>query len=313
MLTSIIILILGMIALIVSADKLVDGASAMAKNFGVAPLVIGMTIIAFGSSAPEVVVSGMAALNGMGDTAIGNVLGSNIANIGLILGITAIVVPIKISKGTVSEVPFFLFSTFVGVCALVFSESINIIEGIVLIATLLLFLKIQYKKGMAVSNVEDEQDIAEMSNAKAFLFIIIGLVGLPIASNYIVESSVVIAKFFGMSDLVIGLTIIAVGTSLPELAASVASVRKKQFDMAIGNVIGSNIFNILAVLSVPAFMSNAAVDELAIMRDTPAMVVFSLLLVAFCHSKGKSITRPFGVLLVLLYCGYQALVLSSVG
>lgn len=314
MTVSILILALGMLALIYAADLLVDGASALAKNFGVPTLVIGMTIIALGSSAPEVVVSGMAALNGMGNTAIGNALGSNIANIGLILGITALVSPIIVSKETVRELPFFLLATAVGTLVIAITPTLNVVEGLILLSLLVVFLFVQCKKGAKGGGHDSaDDDITLMNNGKAVLYICIGLIGLPIASNFIVDSSIVIAKHFGMSDLAIGLTIIAVGTSLPELAASVASIRKGKHDMALGNVIGSNIFNILAVLSVPAFFPTEAVDPLASTRDSSVMCAFSLALFMMCIYPKKQISRIMGGALLVGYIAYQILVLKTSG
>lgn len=260
MLEAVVLLCVGLALLVWSADRLVFGSAALARNMGVAPLVIGMTILAMGSSAPEMMVSATAALAGKTDTAVGNVLGSNIANIALILGVTAMLKPLAIGSTIIRrELPLMLVVTLIA-GALLWDNYLGFAEGVLLLVLFVLFLLAMLyisKKAKQEGDVmvdEQESEIPQnVSNTASFIWIIVGLALLLYSSDMVVESAVTIAKYYGMSDLVIGLTIIAVGTSLPELAASVASVLKGEDDMAVGNIIGSNVFNILAVMGIMVF------------------------------------------------------------
>ena len=306
-------LIVGLIFLVWSADRLVFGSAALARNFGISPLVIGMTILAMGSSAPEMMVSATAALDGKTDTAVGNVLGSNIANIALILGITAFIKPLSISSAVLRrELPLMVAVTIVA-GAILWDNHLGFMEGVLLLILFAFFilamLHISRKEKHNGDILLDEQE-AEVpegvSNLKAGIWVVIGLIILPISANTLVDSSVVIAKYFGMSDLVIGLTIIAVGTSLPELAASVAGVMKGEDDMAVGNIIGSNVFNILAVMGIPGILNPSMLSELAMGRDFWVMLGVSLLLVAMALGKSRSINRFEGVFLFVIFIAYQS-------
>ncbi|GAK83364.1 inner membrane protein YrbG [Vibrio ponticus] len=283
-------LIVGLIFLVWSADRLVYGSAALARNFGISPLVIGMTILAMGSSAPEMMVSATAALDGKTDTAVGNVLGSNIANIALILGITALIKPLSISSAVLRrELPLMIVVTLIA-GAILWDNHLGFMEGVLLLALFVAFILAMLhisrkeKQNGDVMLDEQEAEVPEgVSNSKAAFWVVVGLIVLPLSADALVDSSVVIAKYFGMSDLVIGLTIIAVGTSLPELAASVAGVMKGEDDMAVGNIIGSNVFNILAVMGIPGILNPSVLSELAMGRDFWVMLGVSLLLVAM-HS-----------------------------
>jgi cation:H+ antiporter len=318
MLEAIAFLIVGLVFLVWSADRLVYGAAALAKNMGISPLVIGMTILAMGSSAPEMMVSATAALADKTNTAVGNVLGSNIANIALILGITAIIKPLSISSGVIRrELPLMIIVTLLAGVVL-WDNHLGFREGILLfvffIAFILAMLRIsRTEKNNGDSFIEDqESEIPDgVSNGKAIFWIIVGLIILPLASNALVDGAVVIAKYFGMSDLVIGLTIIALGTSLPELAASLAGVLKGEDDMAVGNIIGSNVFNILAVMGIPGVLNPAALSEYAMGRDFWVMLTVSLLLVLFALGKSRSINRIEGGLLFLCFISYQIYLFSN--
>ncbi|MGF1844813.1 calcium/sodium antiporter [Vibrio clamense] len=312
MLEAVAFLIVGLIFLVWSADKLVFGAAALARNVGISPLVIGMTILAMGSSAPEMMVSATAALDGKTDTAVGNVLGSNIANIALILGITALIKPMSISSGVIRrELPLMIAVTLLA-GALLWDSHLGFHEGIllfVLFATFLIAMlqisRNEKKNGDAF--IEDqESEIPEgVSNKKAAMWVVIGLIVLPLSADILVDNAVVIAKFFGMSDLVIGLTIIAIGTSLPELAASLAGVMKGEDDMAVGNIIGSNVFNILAVMGIPGVLNPSILSEYAMGRDFWVMLGLSLLLVVMALGKSRSINRIEGGILLVCFLTYQ--------
>ncbi|MCK6263069.1 calcium/sodium antiporter [Vibrio sp. ZSDE26] len=313
MLEAVALLIVGLVFLVWSADKLVFGAAALARNVGISPLVIGMTILAMGSSAPEMMVSATAALEGKTDTAVGNVLGSNIANIALILGITALIKPLSISSAVLRrELPLMIGVTLVA-GVILWDNHLGRPEGILLFVLFAFFiltmLRISRKEKQNGDVLIDEQEseVPEgVSNKKAAMWVIIGLIILPIAANVLVNNAVIIAKFFGMSDLVIGLTIIAVGTSLPELAASLAGVLKGEDDMAVGNIIGSNVFNILAVMGIPGILSPSIINAYAMDRDFWVMLGVSLLLVIMALGKSRSINRIEGGVLFLIFIAYQA-------
>ncbi|GAL32470.1 inner membrane protein YrbG predicted calcium/sodium:proton antiporter [Vibrio maritimus] len=271
MLEAVVFLIIGLVFLVWSADKLVFGAAALARNVGISPLVIGMTILAMGSSAPEMMVSATAALEGKTDTAVGNVLGSNIANIALILGITAMIKPLSISSAVLRrELPLMIAVTLIAGLIL-WDSHLGFFEGVILFALFAAFIlamlrisKAEKESGNADALLDDqESEVPEgVSNAKAAMWVVIGLIVLPLAADRLVDSAVVIAQYFGMSDLVIGLTIIAIGTSLPELAASLAGVLKGEDDMAVGNIIGSNVFNILAVMGIPGVLNPSLLSSM---------------------------------------------------
>ena len=313
MIINIVIFVIGLIVLSWSADRFVYGASALAKNIGVTPMMIGLTIVAMGSSAPEIVVAATAAFNGSTDTAVGNSLGSNITNIALVLGITAIIKPLIVSSTTLKrELPLMLIITLIGVYFLADSE-LSFIEGVVLITLFVLVIA-----GMSVlSFVVDKNDplIAEtdsevpsnVANGTAVFWVILGLILLPLSAHFLVESAVFIARHYGISDLVIGLTIIAIGTSLPELAASVAGVMKGEDDLALGNIIGSNIFNLLAVLAMPGLISPGMIDGNAASRDSLVMLGLSILLFVFCFNlKGtRRINRFEAAIFLVIFVGYQ--------
>ncbi|MCC4236043.1 calcium/sodium antiporter [Vibrio anguillarum] len=318
MIEAVAFLIVGLVFLVWSADKLVFGSAALARNFGISPLVIGMTILAMGSSAPEMMVSATAALDGKTDTAVGNVLGSNIANIALILGITALIKPLSVSSAVLRrELPLMIAVTLLA-GALLWDNHLGFYEGVLLFALFAVFIiamlrisRNEQKNGDALL-AEQESEIPQgVSNAKAAIWVVIGLIILPIAASVLVDNAVIIAKFFGMSDLVIGLTIIAVGTSLPELAASLTSVLKGEDDMAVGNIIGSNVFNILAVMGLPGILNPSILSEHAMGRDFWVMLGVSLLLVAMALGKSRSINRIEGGVLFLTFIGYQAYLLMN--
>jgi len=276
-------------------------------------MMIGLTIVAMGSSAPEIVVAATASLSGSTDTAVGNAIGSNITNIALVLGITALVKPLLVSSTTLKrELPVMLLVTLIAVYFLADSE-LSMIEGVVLITLFVVVIA-----GMAVLSLKvDKNDplIAEtdseipnnVPNGTAIFWVIVGLILLPLSAHFLVESAVFIARHFGISELVIGLTIIAIGTSLPELAASVAGVLKGEDDLALGNIIGSNIFNLLAVLAMPGLIAPSVIDGAAASRDSLVMLGLSVLLFIFCFNlRGtRQINRVEGGIFLAIFFGYQ--------
>ncbi|CAH7354306.1 putative antiporter CaxA [Vibrio chagasii] len=305
------ILMVSLGILMVSADKFVEGAASIAHSRKLPTIVIGMTVLAFGSSAPEMVIAASAALAGITDTAIGNVIGSNITNIGLILGLTAVIAPVMVSKSSLKELPVFIgCSILVGV--LMFGGTLGYIEGVILLLCFVAFLAYQFHRARHGAN-EREDDVGDSLGLdeidvnvpinKAVILCVFGFIGLIASSQTTVMSAMYIAEKLLISDLVIGLTVIALGTSLPELATSLASIKKGEHDMAIGNVIGSNIFNVLAVLGIPALLSPSIIDTEAITRDFPVMMAFTAVMVALCFV-GK-VNRVSGFILLISYIAYQ--------
>ncbi|AWB59061.1 MULTISPECIES: calcium/sodium antiporter [unclassified Colwellia] len=324
MLIQILILLLSLIILVWSADKFVFGASALARNLGISPMIIGLTIVAMGSSAPEMMIAATASLQGNPDTAIGNAIGSNITNIALVLGLTALFNPLTVSSSTIKrEIPLILIITAIATYMLAnsnfsFNEGLILIIGFVLYIATLLFVTLKRSKENPIDDkmvIEAEQEVPDgVSTKHSVIWLIVGMILLPLSASFLVDSSIFIAKAFGISDLVIGLTVIAIGTSLPELAASIMSIIKKEDDLALGNIIGSNIFNILAVLSLAGLISPGNIDNAAAVRDAPFMLATTFLLFILCFSRGGKfrITRAKGLLLLAVFIGYQVLLFSQI-
>jgi len=312
-LLNIVIFLVGLIVLSWSADRFVYGASALAKNIGISPMMIGLTIVAMGSSAPEIVVSAIASANGNMNTAVGNALGSNITNIALVLGITALVKPLLVSSTTLKrELPALLIISLIAI-GFMFDGELKSYEGIILLGlfifvlAMMAWLSLQVdKEDPLVAETADEIPKG-VSNTSALIWIGVGLVILPLSAHFLVNSAVEIARYMGISDLVIGLTIIAFGTSLPELAASVAGVLKGEDDLALGNIIGSNIFNLLAVLGMPGLIAPGILDPDVYNRDMYVMLGLTLLLFLFSFDLiGKrTISRSNGFILLACFIGYQ--------
>lgn len=310
-------LLAGLIILVWSADRFVLGAAATARFMGISPLVIGLTIVSIGTSAPEMFVSTMAALNGAGGLAVGNALGSNIANIALVLGVTALIAAIPIQKKLIKkEIPLLLLVTIIA--GLVLQDlRLDLIDALILIVALFVAIYLLFQQssdsGEAIIDEDEQAEIDAMPAKKAIFWLVIGLIALMVSSKMLVWGASSIAQAFGISDLVIGLTIVAIGTSLPELAASVASALKGHHDIAIGNIIGSNIFNLLAVLPIPGLIAPLVIDSAVLERDYMMMLGLTLalvLLIAMSYKKG-SIPRFTGVILLAVYAGYMGLLYSQ--
>ena len=316
MLLASISIIVGIALLVWSADKFVAGSASLARNMGMSPLLIGLTVVSLGTSAPELLVSTTAALVGASGIAIGNAIGSNIANIGLVLGVTALIVPLPIrSRLLRKELPILAVVTLLS-GSLLFDNSLNRADGILLVIalviTLYLFAKYQPGVGDSALLVEEEEELPHLSTKASLFWFAFGLALLIVSSRLLVWAATFIAQQLGVSDLIIGLTIIAIGTSLPELAASIASALKGHHDIAIGNVIGSNIFNLLAVMSVPAIISPYSFDQALVWRDYSLVFILTALLVYFCYTSIRSnktiqIGRGKGSLFVMAYAGYLTL------
>ena len=299
-------IVAGLALLVWSADKFVEGASSISRHLGVSTMIIGITVIGFGTSAPEILVSLIAVLEDTPDLAIGNALGSNIANIGLILGVTALIAPLPIAKITLNrEFPLLLFATAVmGWC--LYDGVLDTLDGSLLLSLLGLMLwylvRSHRLEGEATLdrnelNQDTQPDISFSASAG---WLLLGLIILVGSSKLLVWGATEIAHTLGVSELIIGLTIVALGTSLPELAASIVSVRKGEPDLAIGNIIGSNLFNSLAVIGIPAVITRFSIDTLAVTRDLPVVIVLTLLLFGLSRfptaSRGLSRLKGFWLL-----------------
>jgi cation:H+ antiporter len=307
-----------LVILSLGADRFVFGASVLAKNIGVSPMIIGLTIVAMGSSAPEIMVAATASFNGNIDTAVGNALGSNITNIALVLGLTALLKPLSIASSTLKkEMPVLLLVTLL---AMYFLSDYLLLkaEGIILITLFfvviggLTWMSFNMEKGDPLQPETENEIPSGVPTSRAVIWLIVGIILLPLSAYFMVGSAETIARYFGLSELVIGLTIIAIGTSLPELAACIAGVLKNEDDLVLGNIIGSNIFNILAVLAMPGLISPGIVDENAATRDSYVMLGLTLLLIIFSFNfKGsRRINRAEGLCLLTCFFGYQFLLFS---
>lgn len=311
MILTIILFIVGFVLLIKGADWLVDGASSIAKKYKISDLVIGLTIVSFGTSAPELVVNILASFSGSSDIAIGNVLGSNIANIFLILGICALISSLPLKKSTVfSEIPFTLIAAFlVGFLANTHlftsdpSLQISRFEGVVLIVFFLLFMGYIYTLTKGDKDMIEEVEV-KMSAKKSILFISAGIVAMFFGGNWVVEGAVEFAKYYGLSESFIGLTIVSIGTSLPELATSVMAARKGNADIAVGNIVGSNIFNIFWILGLSATIKNLPFPEISNIDIAVTAFASVALLLSMTYGKKYSIGKIDGVLYILIYIVY---------
>ncbi|WP_419812646.1 calcium/sodium antiporter [Bacterioplanoides sp.] len=303
-------ILMGLIILVWSADRFVIGAAATARKLGMSPLLVGLTIVSIGTSAPEMFVSAMASLDGAGNLAIGNALGSNITNIALVLGVTALVSPIPLQKKLLKkELPLLVLISIIGGLVLADLE-LNWIDAAILIAALVFALYLMFQdsaeSGEPIVDEEEAEAIENTDLKSAVFWLVVGLAALMISSKMLVWGATEVARAFGVSDLVIGLTIVAIGTSLPELAASVASALKGHHDIAIGNVIGSNMFNLLAVMPIPGLVAVTAVEPMALYRDYSVMMAltFALLILFLISYRKGTLGRSSGVLLSASYVGY---------
>ncbi len=311
--------VVGLALLVWGSDRFVFGASATARNLGVSPLVIGLTIVGVGTSAPEMLVSATAALQGNPGVSIGNALGSNIANIGLVLGVTALVRSVLVR----SRIFRLEFPAMFAVMALAWTllgdgmldGSDGLVLGLAFIILLLFMLGIalRARRSDPLQREFAREIPTDVSTGKALLWFVVGLVTLLLGSRAMVWGAVSIARSFDVSDLLIGLTVVAVGTSLPELATSITSVLKNEPDIAVGNVIGSNMFNLLPVLAIPGLIAPTAVPPEALQRDFPVMLTLSVALVVMSwgfRGSGR-IARWEGGVLLLAFIGYQGLLYVS--
>ncbi len=307
-----VLFIVGFVFLIEGAYLLVDGASGIARRLHVSDLVIGLTVVAFGTSTPELFVNIIASAKGNTDIAIGNILGSNIANVFLILGVSSVIYPLKVSKGTVwKEIPFSLLAALVlGFMAndrLIDQKnysSLTRIDGLVLLSFFAIFMYYSYGIAGEIEGADQHVQVERKSTAKSLFYIGVGLAGLTLGAKWIVDGAVVIARNFGMSESLIGLTIVAIGTSLPELATSAVAAHRRNAEIAVGNVVGSNIFNIFFVLGISSIIKPLPF-HVKNNVDIGVVILSSLLLFLFMFTgKKRSLDRWEGAVFLVLYAAY---------
>ncbi|MBE6149737.1 MAG: calcium/sodium antiporter [Firmicutes bacterium] len=312
MIVQILILILGFVLLIKGADIFIDGASSTAQNFKVSKMVIGLTIVAFGTSAPEFAVSMSALISGNNDMVLGNVIGSNILNILLILGIASVICPIKIKDNTVKkEMPLCILMSILLVTLFLDNtlnnETLNQFTRSDAIAVLLFFLVFLYYIFSLAKNKIEEDTKAPYGIFKSIIFILLGLAGIIIGSDLVVDSASKIATTLGVSERIISLTVIAFGTSLPELVTSIVSAKKKEQDILVGNIIGSNIFNICIVLAVPVSIFGTISPSSFSFIDLLMLILTSVMLFIFSKTN-KKITKSNGIVMLITFIIYYSLI-----
>jgi cation:H+ antiporter len=319
MLVAVLALVFGLTLLVWSADRFVDGASAAARYGGMPPLLIGMLVVGFGTSAPEMVVSAMAAADGNPALALGNAYGSNITNIALILGLVALLSPIKVNSQVLKkEIPLLLAITLFAGWQM-FDHQLSRVDGWCLLGVFAVVMGWSVWQGMRNPQDGLSQDMdKELSNntmtlKQALSWLVLGLVLLILASRLLVYGAVYIAQGLGVSDLVIGLTVVAIGTSLPELASSLMAIKKGEHDIALGNIIGSNLFNTLAVVGIAVLIEPMDVDPIILSRDWTLMfgLTLALLLLGIGYKKLGRINRLEGALLLTVFFAYTAYLISS--
>jgi len=304
--------IIGFVLLIKGADFLVDGASAIARRFEISDLVIGLTVVAFGTSTPELFVNIIASAKGNTDIAIGNVLGSNIANVFFILGVSSIIYPLSVTKGTVwKEIPLSLLAAIV--LALMANDhliensnfsSLTRIDGLIFLCFFTIFLYYSYSIAREIEGMEQLVPVERQTLAKSLFWVCTGLVGLTLGGKWIVDGAVVIAKNLGMSESLVGLTVVAVGTSLPELATSAVAAYRRNAEIAVGNIVGSNIFNVFFVLGMSSIIKPLPFQTRNNL-DIGVVILSSLLLFLFMFTgKKRSLDRWEGVVFLFLYAAY---------
>lgn len=323
MLLALTALISGIVLLAASADKFVEGSAITARRLGIPPLLVGMLIIGFGSSLPELVVTMIAASEGNSGLALGNAFGSNISNIGLILGVTAILSPITVRSHVLTrELPILLLVTLVCILLLVSDSILGRPDGWILIGLFVcvmswsVFAGLKSQRDELAVEVEEalEQD-KDISTFKAAVYLVLGLIFLVISSRLLVFGGVALARQLGISDVIIGLTVVAIGTSLPELASAIAAVRRKEHDIALGNVIGSNLFNTSIVIGTAGAIIPTALEIEMITRDIPVLLSFTFLLYFLCSSFVKRtprVSRNDGIALLVCYLAYNAYLFSQI-
>lgn len=306
---------LGLVILLLAGDALVKGAVNLSLRLGVPALIVSLTIVAFGTSAPELLISIQAALGGVPGIALGNVVGSNTANVLLVLGVPALIAVMHTSGHNTRKGYAQMLAATALFIALAFRGVFDWIAGLALLVGLVAMLTIAFRDARAHRRSMPELEQPEGADPdmpwwKIIVYLIVGLIGLPVGADLLIDSATVIAQMFGLSDSVIGLTLVAVGTSLPELATTVMAAIRRQADVAIGNVIGSNLFNLLGIIGIASLVAPIPVDPAFLRFDLWVMLGASLLLIPFVYLH-RDIGRVWGVVLSALYVGYVAIVLTA--
>ncbi|HRD69589.1 MAG TPA: calcium/sodium antiporter [Legionella sp.] len=309
---AVLILIISFIALIWAANHLVSGASGLAYHFNISPLVIGLTIVAIGTSAPELIFSILSSIKSRNDLVVGNAIGSNIANIGLVLGITILIKPITLNNTALKKAYPILIIAMLFAYSLILDGFLGKIDGclflisfIIVIALFIYWANQSSTKDVFYTEFKTAF-IANRSLKTNIISILLGLVVVCISSRYLVYSSIDLARWAGFSDLTIGLTIVAIGTTLPELATSITAALKGDEDIAVGTILGSNIYNLLVILIFPAIIHPAKISNVVLWRDMPVMISLTLLLLFLNYHYKKNLSRWHGGILLLIYCSYIA-------
>jgi cation:H+ antiporter len=319
MLGNLLLVIAGLVLLMWGADRFVHGAAAAARNFGVAPLLIGLTVVAFATSAPEILVSVVAALQKEPGLAIGNAIGSNIVNIGLVLGITAIIRPIKMESATLRrEMPALLAVSLLTV-SLFLDSYLSRVDGLVMLTGLIIVMAWLARLGLrSAANDPIKRDFeaeipSDVSMKMAMVWLAIGLGTLLVGADLLVDGAIGVATILGISEVVIGILVVALGTSLPELAVSLASALKGEYGLAIGNIVGSNIFNLLAVIGVAATIEPSALAPTVLSLHIFVMVAFTLVLFAmtYDYNGNAELSRLEGLALLVAFIAYDSYVVAQ--
>ncbi len=317
--TDALLILLGLVLLLLGADFLVKGASSIAARYGVSPLMIGLTVVSFGTSMPEMLVSVVAAARGNADLAVANVLGSNIFNILVVLGVAALIYPLRVQSSTVvSEIPFSLSAAillgFLANAALFSPKhelSISRLDGAILLGFFLLFMLYIYSISKSDNDgVDGRESLSEASLVRSIVFILLGVAGLYFGGLWAVDGAVALAKEWGVDEALIGLTIVAIGTSLPELVASAMAAYRKETDIAVGNVVGSNIFNILWIVGVASSIHELPFNVISNFDIIMVIVATLLILLAIVSSRAATISRRWGAVFVAVYVAYMVYVVQ---
>lgn len=301
---------LGLVILLLAGDLLVRGAVNLSLRLGVPALIVSLTIVAFGTSAPELLISIRAIMDNAPGLALGNVVGSNTANILIVLGVPAMISRLHTSRCDTFKSYVIMLAVSVGFIAMAFFDPITFVDGLILLGVLALILADQARDALAHRRAQEDVETEiegvdpDMPWWKICVFLLLGLLGLPLGADLLVDSALVIAKTYGVSDSAIGLTLVALGTSLPELATTVMAAIRRQADVALGNVIGSNIFNLLAIIGITSLVGPIPVDPAFLQFDFWVMLGASVLLLPFVCIKNFDLTRRWGVLLTALYIAY---------
>lgn len=315
MLLSVCAVVLGLITLVFGADRFIAGAAATARHFGVPTLLIGLTVVGIGTSLPEIVISIIASVQGKAALAIGNAVGSNITNIALVLGLCAAITPLTVNVALVRRELPALMAVSILALVLALDGRYSLIDGLILLAGLAALLAalvfVARNKADPIAAELHTESAAQTSLHTALGWLFVGLILLPISSQALVWGASNIAVAFGISELVVGLTVVAVGTSLPELASSLVAIKKGEHDLALGNIIGSNVFNILAVLAIPALLAPGTVPAGLLGRDLPIMLALTALLYFVCWGRTPRITRGHGAVLLAAFIAYEGLLYLS--